>query len=103
MRYDCPAKLDNEIKSDGLLICSTFVTISPSYKVCNVTTSPKGMLSLKIGSIIFLFMKSKCAYFAQILLTLSTNRRYKHFSKKTLIFLEIEQNLILLFATSYIK
>ena len=32
----------------------------------------------------------------------STNRRYKHFSKKTLVFLEIEKNLLLLFATNYI-
>ena len=29
MRYDGPAKLDFEIKSDWVLICFTFVTKSP--------------------------------------------------------------------------
>ena len=48
-------------------------------------------------------MKSKCANFAKVHLTISTNKRHKHFSKKTLVFLETEQDLILLFATSYIN
>ena len=51
--------------------------------------SVKGMLSLKISSITFLFIKSKCPNFAYVLLTTSTNRQYKNFSKKVLVFLEI--------------
>ena len=38
----------------------------------------------------------------QVFPTKSTNKRFRRFSKKTLVFLEIEQNLIL-FATSCIK
>ena len=49
----------------------------------------KGMLRLKINSTIFFVVKSKCANFAQVLLTTSTNRQDKHFPKKTLVLLEI--------------